>query len=114
MAPSAMLVRQALPRATGAAILSTSTRAAVIRQQTRGYATPKGPPPQNFRTSRPVEWHWDKDSMLDRLGKYFLMTEMARGMYVLLEQFFRPPYVFPHPASMGELKPLRAMASWIY
>jgi len=27
------------------------------------------------------------------MGKFFLMTEMARGMYVLLEQFFRPPYV---------------------
>ncbi|ESU14190.1 hypothetical protein FGSG_07867 [Fusarium graminearum PH-1] len=24
-------------------------------------------------------------------GKFFLMTEMARGMYVLLEQYFRPP-----------------------
>jgi NADH dehydrogenase (ubiquinone) Fe-S protein 8 len=56
----------------------------------RGYATPMGPPPQGFRTSKPVEWAGDKDSTLDRLGKYFLMTEMARGMYVLLEQFFRP------------------------
>lgn len=63
------------------------------QQQQRGYATPKGALPQNFRTSKPVEWVWEKDSLLDRLGKYFLMTEMARGMYVLLEQFFRPPYV---------------------
>ena len=86
-----MLVRQALPRATA---LSTTTRAAIaVRQQTRGYATPKGPPPANFRQSQRVQWHWDKDSTLDRMGKYFLLTEMARGMYVLLEQYFRPPYV---------------------
>lgn len=60
----------------------------------RGYATPAGPPPTNFRTSRQVMWPGEKDSTLDKLGKYFLLTEMARGMYVLLEQFFRPPYVF--------------------
>ncbi|KAL6866443.1 ndufs8, ubiquinone oxidoreductase 23 kd subunit [Amphichorda felina] len=105
MAPSTMLVRQVLPRATGAAVLSTSTRAAVVRQQTRGYATPKGPPPANFRTSQRVEWAWEKDSTLDRLGKYFLMTEMARGMYVLLEQFFRPPYTIFYPFEKGPISP---------
>lgn len=75
------------------------------QQQQRGYATPKGALPQNFRTSKPVEWVWEKDSLLDRLGKYFLMTEMARGMYVLLEQFFRPPYVIltTHIAEMEVL-----------
>lgn len=69
-------------------------RAAVAMHNARGYATPSGPPPTNFRTSRQVMWPGDKDSTLDKLGKYFLLTEMARGMYVLLEQFFRPPYVF--------------------
>lgn len=90
---AAMLVRQQLPRAaaTTASLSATTTRVAAIRQQTRGYATPKGHLPENFRQSKRIEWHWDKDSTLDSLGKYFLMTEMARGMYVLLEQFFRPP-----------------------
>lgn len=69
-------------------------RAAVAMHNARGYATPSGPPPASFRTSRQVMWPGDKDSTLDKLGKYFLLTEMARGMYVLLEQFFRPPYVF--------------------
>lgn len=104
--PSALLARQQLYRATVAAAgpssaLTPASRviAALQRQQSRGYATPKGPPPANFRTSRKVEWHWDKDSTLDRLGKYFLMTEMARGMYILMEQFFRPPYVTLVPLS---------------
>jgi NADH dehydrogenase (ubiquinone) Fe-S protein 8 len=28
---------------------------------------------------------------MDQAGNYFLLTEMMRGMWVLLEQFFRPP-----------------------
>lgn len=92
---AAMLARRQLTRAPASAsslMMATRMLATPVQQQ-RGYATPKGALPQNFRTSKPVEWAWEKDSLLDRLGKYFLMTEMARGMYVLLEQFFRPPYV---------------------
>jgi NADH dehydrogenase (ubiquinone) Fe-S protein 8 len=88
-AAAGMLVRRQM------ATPSAGFVAAAMRLQQRGYATPSGPPPTNFRTSKRVEWSWDKDSTLDRVGKFFLMTEMARGMYVLLEQFFRPPYVAP-------------------
>jgi NADH dehydrogenase (ubiquinone) Fe-S protein 8 len=74
-------------------VVMASRLMAAQQCQMRGYATPSGPPPKNFRISREVEWPWDKEKTLDRLGKYFLLTEMARGMYVLMEQFFRPPYV---------------------
>lgn len=57
----------------------------------RGYATPMGPPPKGFRQQPVKKWDEDTEGTFDKLGKYFLMTEMARGMYVLLEQFFRPP-----------------------
>jgi NADH dehydrogenase (ubiquinone) Fe-S protein 8 len=30
---------------------------------------------------------------MDKASNYFLLTEIFRGMYVVLEQFFRPPYV---------------------
>ena len=30
---------------------------------------------------------------MTKASNYFLMTEMLRGMYVVIEQFFRPPYV---------------------
>lgn len=92
---AAMLARRQLTRAPASASSLIMATRMMAQQQQRGYATPKGALPQNFRTSKPVEWAWEKDSLLDRLGKYFLMTEMARGMYVLLEQFFRPPYVIP-------------------
>lgn len=73
-------------------------------QQLRGYATPNGPPPVKFRKSERMEFAWEKDTMLDRLGKYFLMTEMARGMYLLLEQYFRPPYVCSKISQLGSLR----------
>lgn len=102
-ASTAMMVRRQLTRAPAAAaaannaVLTMASRTTmmglVYQHQQRGYATPMGPPPKDFRTSRRTEWPWDKESTLDRMGKFFLMTEMARGMYVLLEQFFRPPYV---------------------
>jgi NADH dehydrogenase (ubiquinone) Fe-S protein 8 len=118
MAPtvSAMMASRQLALTKTAAV-ATRTTTSTIRasassmvvasrqQQQRGYATPKGPPPANFRTSRPVEWHWEKDTTLDRLGKYFLMTEMARGMYVLLEQYFRPPYTIYYPFEKGPISP---------
>lgn len=98
-ASTAMLARRQLTRAAVATTPSSSTAAMLVAfraaaQLQRGYATPNGPPPQNFRQSKRIEWSWDRESTLDRVGKFFLMTEMARGMYLLLEQFFRPPYVF--------------------
>ncbi|CAG9939515.1 hypothetical protein V2G26_005631 [Clonostachys chloroleuca] len=102
MASSIIARQQLLPRVASAAL--TTSRVAAI-QQVRGYATPKGPPPTNFRQSRQVEWHWDSDTTLDRMGKFFLMTEMARGMYVLLEQFFRPPYTIYYPFEKGPISP---------
>lgn len=53
-------------------------------------ATPAGPPPPGFRLPRPKKWD-EGESALDKAGKYFLLMEMFRGMYVSLEQFFRPP-----------------------
>lgn len=77
-----------LARASSSLIRAIPSQVTVAR---RGYATPAGPPPKNFRLQPPKRWDQEKESTLDRVGKYFLMTEMLRGMYVLLEQYFRPP-----------------------
>lgn len=58
------------------------------------YATQ--PPPTGFRVGRQQTWE-DGGSSLDKAAKYFLMSEMARGMYVVLEQFFRAPYTIMYP-----------------
>ena len=54
-------------------------------------ASPAGPPKAGFRLPPPKRWDQDSESALDKASKYFLMAEIFRGMYVVLEQFFRPP-----------------------
>ena len=54
-------------------------------------ATPYGQPPKGFRLPRPKRFDEGENS-LDKASNYFLLTEMFRGMYVVMEQFFRPPY----------------------
>ena len=55
-------------------------------------ATPIGPPPKGFRLPKPKRFD-EGESAMTKASNYFLMTEMLRGMYVVIEQFFRPPYV---------------------
>lgn len=86
--PSARLsssIRQFTP------ITAYTTPLAAFSTTTRTAATPSGPPPAGFRLPKPERWDQSKESSLDKAGKYFLLTEMARGMYVVLEQYFRPP-----------------------
>ena len=90
MLASSAAARQ-LVRATQTRALPVSTASMVLAVQRRSYATPMGPPPKNFRLKPQPEWDQEKEGTFERAGKYFLMTEMARGMYVLMEQFFRPP-----------------------
>ena len=73
--------------------ITSQTHAATFSTSAPRSATPSGPPTPGFRLPRQPRWDESKESALDKAGKYFLLTEMARGMYVVLEQFFRPPYV---------------------
>ncbi|KAF4624291.1 hypothetical protein G7Y89_g13882 [Cudoniella acicularis] len=54
-------------------------------------ATPSGPPPAGFRLPRPERWDESKESSLDKAGKYFLLTEMARGIYTIYYPFEKGP-----------------------
>jgi NADH dehydrogenase (ubiquinone) Fe-S protein 8 len=71
----------------------------------RSYATPHGPPAKNFRLKPAPTWEQEKEATMDKVGKYFLLAEMARGMYLLLEQFFRPPYTIYYPFEKGPISP---------
>ncbi|KAI1962048.1 ndufs8, ubiquinone oxidoreductase 23 kd subunit [Ophidiomyces ophidiicola] len=68
-------------------------------------ATPHGPPQPGFRLPTPKRWDQSDESTLDKVGKFFLMTELFRGMYVVLEQFFRPPYTIFYPFEKGPISP---------
>jgi len=80
--PSGLAAPARIVRPINAAFFSSSS----VRP-----ATTEGPPPANFRLPKPVRWNEEKESTADKMGNYFLMTEMLRGMYVVLEQYFRPP-----------------------
>ncbi|KAH8159039.1 hypothetical protein CIB48_g9213 [Xylaria polymorpha] len=90
---AAMLSRQLVRRQP----LPAATIARIVAQRT--YATPAGPPPSGFRLPKAKRWNEESETFLDRTGRYFLLTEMFRGMYVALEQYFRPPLV-PYSATM--------------
>ncbi|KZZ96939.1 NADH-quinone oxidoreductase, chain I [Ascosphaera apis ARSEF 7405] len=67
-------------------------------------ATPYGPPQPNFRPQPAKQWD-EGESSIDKATKYFLMSEIFRGMYVVLEQFFRPPYTIYYPFEKGPISP---------
>ena len=95
LATSATAITARYSRAACVAAFSTSSRQ---------LATPSGPPPKGFRLPRTQRWDEGKQSAFDKAGNYFLMTELLRGMYVLLEQFFRSPYVPSRPKATFELR----------
>ncbi|KKA26012.1 hypothetical protein TD95_002715 [Thielaviopsis punctulata] len=84
----------------GPAVSSVAALVAV-----RSYATPAGKPISRFRVAPKGTWEQDTESTLDKMGRFFLLTEMARGMYVLMEQFFRPPYTIYYPFEKGPISP---------
>nr|AEH41496.1 NADH-quinone oxidoreductase 23 kDa subunit [Endocarpon pusillum] len=67
-------------------------------------ATPYGKLPKGFRLPRPKRFD-EGESALDKASNYFLLTEMFRGMYVVMEQFFRPPYTIYYPFEKGPISP---------
>jgi NADH dehydrogenase (ubiquinone) Fe-S protein 8 len=85
--PAATLLR---PSAFAAGRFPSPATVALFSTTFARAATPAGPPPPGFRLPPPKKWD-EGESALDRAGKYFLLVEMFRGMYILLEQYFRPP-----------------------
>lgn len=112
MAPTTRTLGLLAASSARASLASSPVRAAnpaaaslIVAAARRAYATPAGPPPKGFRQTPYPRWHEEKEGTLDRLGRYFLLTEMFRGMYILLEQFFRPPYTIMYPFEKGPISP---------
>jgi hypothetical protein len=71
---------------------STITSTAQFHTSSRRNALPSGPPPSGYRLPKPKRFY-EGEGVMDKASNYFLLTEMMRGMYIVMEQFFRPPYV---------------------
>ncbi|KAI0068571.1 NADH-quinone oxidoreductase [Artomyces pyxidatus] len=52
-----------------------------------------------------VDPYKDGPGALDKAANLFFFTEIARGMWLVLEQFFRPPYTIMYPYEKGPLSP---------
>ncbi|KAJ3555970.1 hypothetical protein NM688_g2289 [Phlebia brevispora] len=44
-------------------------------------------------------------SAIEKAVHFFFLTEILRGMWIVLEQFFRPPYTIMYPFEKGPLSP---------
>ena len=102
-APRTALTALARARPALASPATRSAFAATFTTSIRRPATTEGPPPQGFRLPT-TRLNAKKESVFDQAGNYFLLTEMMRGMYVVLEQFFRPPYVVPYYTMLRQKK----------
>lgn len=64
-----------------------------------------GAPPAGFRVKPPKSWEEESESALSKATKWFLLSEMFRGMYVNLENYFRAPYTIYYPYEKGPISP---------
>ncbi|THW84204.1 NADH-ubiquinone oxidoreductase subunit [Aureobasidium pullulans] len=65
-------------------------------------ASGTGAPPQGFRMPAPVRWDQQKESTADKLGNYFLLTEMMRGISSDLRE--SPRHTVYPPSSIDNLE----------
>ncbi|GAA5921589.1 hypothetical protein JCM1841_000142 [Sporobolomyces salmonicolor] len=94
-----------------AASFSSSARAQLATPQTG--PTHVGQPPRDalpVNKARQQEALYTPDyskgpSALDKASSLFFFTEIVRGMAVVLEQFFRPPYTIMYPFEKGPVSP---------
>lgn len=82
---------------------ATSTSNAVTPSYPTG--TPEAVPPLGYRIPPPPTWEESYETAVDKATKYFLLSEMVRGMWVVLEQYFRAPYTIYYPFEKGPISP---------
>ncbi|OWB70633.1 hypothetical protein B5S31_g312 [[Candida] boidinii] len=61
--------------------------------------------PEGFRVPRPRTWEESKEGALSKATKWYLLSEMFRGMYIVLEMYFRAPYTIYYPFEKGPMSP---------
>ncbi|KAE8221004.1 hypothetical protein CF319_g5562 [Tilletia indica] len=120
------LLQRTIPFAAAASSSSSSTSALVLAASARfgtarGYATgapqtgpstlshnPELQTPNPSATATATAQYPDYSkgpSALDKAANLFFFTEILRGMWIVLENFFRPPYTIMYPYEKGPLSP---------
>ena len=63
-------------------------------------------PETSFVQRREVQQNYlNSDSSVNKTANLFLFTEMLRGLWITLENFFRPPYTIQYPFEKGPVSP---------
>lgn len=62
-------------------------------------------PPQDFRVPKPKTWEELNELFLSKATKFFFLQEIVRGMYIVLEMYFREPYTIYYPFEKGPISP---------
>ncbi|RDB20016.1 NADH dehydrogenase [ubiquinone] iron-sulfur protein 8-A, mitochondrial [Hypsizygus marmoreus] len=71
-----------------------------------GYSHPsEAPAPVFDAQGKEVNPYKDGPTALDKAVHLFFFTEILRGMWIVLENFFRPPYTIMYPFEKGPLSP---------
>ena len=82
---------------------SLHVSAIVQAQNTNDYRAKREKFPEDDISTRFTEGQGP--SILDKASQSLLLTELVRGMFVVLESFFRPPYTLMYPFEKGALSP---------
>ncbi|KAK6540289.1 hypothetical protein TWF694_009098 [Orbilia ellipsospora] len=116
MASSLLSLRSSVARRGAVSILYAPTRTftttprrllATPHEEQQAKAVSHPPNAGGVRTFRLPQQAWagEKEAVLDKAARYFLMLETFRGMYVVMEQFFRAPYTIFYPYEKGPISP---------
>lgn len=101
---SRLITKRAFPLLTHARPFSTTIPH--LKPMVAGAAgTIQSSLPQDFRLPKPKSWEESNESALDKAMKFFLLAEMFRGMYIVLEMYFRAPYTIYYPFEKGPISP---------
>ncbi|KAK0532855.1 ndufs8, ubiquinone oxidoreductase 23 kd subunit [Tilletia horrida] len=116
------LLNRTIPAAAASASAPSSSSALVLAAATRRMYATTGPSTLDsnprLQTPNPIATSTaTRDSVaqypdyskgpsaLDKAANLFFFTEILRGMWIVLENFFRPPYTIMYPYEKGPLSP---------
>lgn len=97
------IVARTISQAPRAHLSTSRMMASAVASKAAG--NEQATPPQGFRLHRPRKWDEPLEPALDSHTKYFLLSEMLRGMWVVVEQYFRAPYTIYYPFEKGPISP---------
>ncbi|CDH60667.1 nadh-quinone 23 kda [Lichtheimia corymbifera JMRC:FSU:9682] len=106
--PLATLVRNTQRRAIPSATVGMTTRfmgapiASQVARFSNSTVVRHAAPVQD---NKPTPSDYKAPGVLDIAARHLLLTELMRGMWLVLEQFFRPPYTIFYPYEKGPLSP---------